>query len=162
MKRLSLVAAVIAMCVLPGSAQAFQGHYDSYGYHMPTKADRAAKSKKFEGSMCGSPSFMMKNKKKAKATDVADEDATPAKKKKTSVAQGGGELSGGARPSISPVAPPKVAFSNSYGAGTIVIDTAGRKLYYVLSSSQAYRYPVAVGRDGFTWTGTHKISNEAD
>ena len=43
--------------------------------------------------------------------------------------------------------------------GTIVIDTAGRKLYYVLSSSQAYRYPVAVGANpsGFVLGTAHSF-----
>ena len=47
-------------------------------------------------------------------------------------------------------------------AGTVVIDTAGRKLYYVINATSAYRYPISVGRDGFTWTGTEKISRVAD
>ena len=29
---------------------------------------------------------------------------------------------------------------------------------YVLPGNQAYAYPISVGRDGFTWTGTEKIS----
>jgi lipoprotein-anchoring transpeptidase ErfK/SrfK len=70
-------------------------------------------------------------------------------------------LDGGGRPAISPSAPPVVAFPNSYGAGVIVIDTSGRALYYVLSSTTAYRYPISVGREGFTWTGTQSISRVA-
>ena len=66
-------------------------------------------------------------------------------------------LEGGARPDISPSAPPQVRFTG-YGAGSIVIDTAGRALYYVTSTSSAYRYPISVGREGFTWRGTEKIS----
>jgi len=69
-------------------------------------------------------------------------------------------LTGGGQPHIAAVAPPKVSFPNSYGAGSIVIDTAGRRLYYVLSSSRAYRYPIAVGKQGFAWTGTEKISKK--
>lgn len=159
MKRLSLAAAVLALCGLPGSAQAYQGFYDSYGYQMPGKAQRAAKAKDAEGSFFGSPST-----KKAKGMAADSSEAKPSKKKKNSdeADAGGGEMSGGARPSIAPVAPPKVAFSNSYGAGTVVIDTAGRKLYYVLSSSQAYRYPIAVGKDGFKWTGTKTITKEVN
>jgi lipoprotein-anchoring transpeptidase ErfK/SrfK len=68
------------------------------------------------------------------------------------------QLQGGPRPSISPQAPGQVAFSG-YGAGSIVIDTAGRSLYYVTSSSSAYKYPISVGRDGFTWRGTQKVTN---
>jgi lipoprotein-anchoring transpeptidase ErfK/SrfK len=70
------------------------------------------------------------------------------------------DLDGGGTPNIAPVAPPKVSFPNGYGSGSIVIDTAGRKLYYVLSSSSAYQYPIAVGRQGFTWSGTEKISKK--
>ncbi len=32
---------------------------------------------------------------------------------------------------------PTVAFPNSYGAGNVVIDTSGRSLYYILSSTTA-------------------------
>jgi lipoprotein-anchoring transpeptidase ErfK/SrfK len=66
-------------------------------------------------------------------------------------------LDGGGRPSIAPAAPPVVPFSG-YGQGSIVIDTAGRALYYVLSASTAYRYPISVGREGFAWRGTERIS----
>lgn len=68
------------------------------------------------------------------------------------------QLQGGPRPSISPQAPSQVAFSG-YGAGSIVIDTAGRSLYYVTSASTAYKYPISVGRDGFTWRGTQKVTS---
>jgi lipoprotein-anchoring transpeptidase ErfK/SrfK len=71
-------------------------------------------------------------------------------------------LDGGPRPAITPKAPPVVAFPSSYPAGSVVIDTAGRKLYYVVSATSAYRYPISVGRDGFTWTGSEKISRIAD
>jgi len=43
---------------------------------------------------------------------------------------------------------------------SIVIDTAGRKLYYILGNGQAYAYPISVGREGFNWTGTEKISRK--
>jgi lipoprotein-anchoring transpeptidase ErfK/SrfK len=71
-------------------------------------------------------------------------------------------LEGGPRPAISASAPPQVRFASGYGAGTIVIDTAGRALYYVTSSTSAYRYPISVGREGFTWRGTEKISRVQD
>jgi lipoprotein-anchoring transpeptidase ErfK/SrfK len=69
-------------------------------------------------------------------------------------------LDGGGRPSISASAPPQVPFTG-YGSGTIVIDTSGRALYYVTSSTTAYRYPISVGREGFTWRGTETISRVA-
>lgn len=68
--------------------------------------------------------------------------------------------SGGARPVIAPVAPPKVAFDSSYAPNSIVIDSEGRMLYYVLSSTEAYQYPISVGREGFSWTGAETISRK--
>lgn len=70
--------------------------------------------------------------------------------------------SGGARPSISPKAPQTIAFSNGFRPGSIIIDTQGRKLYYTLSQSSAYVYPIAVGRQGFTWTGVERVSRIED
>lgn len=68
---------------------------------------------------------------------------------------------GGPQPAISGSTPPLVSFRSSFGAGNIVIDSGGRSLYYVVSSTQAYRYPVAVGREGFSWTGVEKVSRKA-
>ena len=67
-------------------------------------------------------------------------------------------MEGGGQPPIAPVAPPVVALSKSEPAGTIIIDTHGRRLYYVLPDNKAYQYPISVGRVGFTWTGSEKIS----
>ncbi len=69
--------------------------------------------------------------------------------------------SGGPKPSISPQAPQTVSFSG-YAPGTVVIDTAGRKLYYVKGGGTAYRYPIAVGKAGFAWSGTQKVSRIAN
>ncbi|MDR6954672.1 lipoprotein-anchoring transpeptidase ErfK/SrfK [Ancylobacter sp. 3268] len=46
--------------------------------------------------------------------------------------------------------------------GTIVIDTPNTYLYYVLPGGKAERYGIGVGRDGFTWAGTEKISRKAE
>ena len=62
-------------------------------------------------------------------------------------------LSGGARPIIPSRAPKTIAFGNGEATGTIIIDTEARKLYYTLSQSEAYEYPISVGREGFAWTG---------
>lgn len=66
--------------------------------------------------------------------------------------------SGGARPAIAPQSPPKVAFNSAYPANSIVIDSEGRMLYFVLSPTEAYQYPISVGREGFSWTGTETVS----
>jgi lipoprotein-anchoring transpeptidase ErfK/SrfK len=47
-------------------------------------------------------------------------------------------------------------------AGTLIVDTPNTYLYYVLGGGRAIRYGVRVGRDGFTWTGTQKISRKAE
>lgn len=70
-------------------------------------------------------------------------------------------MQGGAQPDIKPVAPPIVQFSQNEEVGSIIIDTKNRKLYYVLPNKQAYQYPISVGRDGFTWSGTERISRIA-
>ena len=39
-----------------------------------------------------------------------------------------------------------------------LINTAERRLYLVLGNGQALRYGIGVGRDGFRWSGTHRIT----
>ncbi|MBO0763202.1 MAG: L,D-transpeptidase [Hyphomicrobiaceae bacterium] len=65
---------------------------------------------------------------------------------------------GGARPAIAPAAPRVVAFPHDFPANSIVINTGGRKLYYVLADNRAYQYSIGVGREGFGWTGNEMIS----
>lgn len=67
---------------------------------------------------------------------------------------------GGARPPIEAQAPEVVPFPYEYAPASIVIDTSGRKLFYVLGNAQAYVYPISVGREGFNWTGTETISRK--
>ncbi|MFY0610322.1 MAG: L,D-transpeptidase [Hyphomicrobiaceae bacterium] len=67
-------------------------------------------------------------------------------------------MKGGAKPNIRPEKPDIVYLSKKERPGTIIVDTNGRKLYYVLPDDQAYAYPISVGRQGFTWTGTERIS----
>jgi lipoprotein-anchoring transpeptidase ErfK/SrfK len=51
-----------------------------------------------------------------------------------------------------------VDYATKEPAGTIVVDTANTYLYLVLGGGKALRYGVRVGREGFTWTGTERIS----
>ena len=67
---------------------------------------------------------------------------------------------GGAKPEITPAVPAIVGFSYDYPVNSIVIDTSGRKLYFVLPDKRAYEYPISVGREGFNWTGTEEISRK--
>ncbi len=70
-------------------------------------------------------------------------------------------MQGGEKPDIAPEKPPIAYLDGNEKPGTIIVDTGGRKLYYVLAGNKAYAYPISVGRDGFTWTGTQKISRIA-
>jgi lipoprotein-anchoring transpeptidase ErfK/SrfK len=51
-----------------------------------------------------------------------------------------------------------VSYSTTQKPGTIVINTAERRLYLVQDNGWALRYGIGVGRVGFTWKGTHKIT----
>jgi len=77
-------------------------------------------------------------------------------------AHGQALMSGGPRPNVSPASPDRISFPSSYAPGTVVIDTSGRRLYLVQSPSQALVYPISVGREGFQWTGTERISRVAN
>lgn len=55
-----------------------------------------------------------------------------------------------------------VDFKSTEPAGTIVVDTANTYLYLVLGGGKALRYGVRVGREGFTWTGTERVSKMAE
>jgi lipoprotein-anchoring transpeptidase ErfK/SrfK len=51
-----------------------------------------------------------------------------------------------------------VDFQTKEPAGTIIIDTPNTYLYLVLGHGKALRYGIGVGREGFTWSGTERIS----
>ena len=65
---------------------------------------------------------------------------------------------GGPRPEIAPEAPAIVELPQPETPGTIIIDQQDRKLFYVLTSTQAFLYPISVGRDGFRWSGEKRIT----
>ncbi len=56
----------------------------------------------------------------------------------------------------------EVDFSENYRAGTIIIKTSERKLYFVLSGNRAIQYGIGVGRDGFRWSGRSRVSRKAE
>ena len=58
----------------------------------------------------------------------------------------------------SPIRKEIVDYATNYKPGTIVIETDERRLYLVLDGGKAVKYGVGVGRDGFTWSGTNRIS----
>ena len=50
--------------------------------------------------------------------------------------------------------------SAEYSPGTIVVKTGERRLYLILDSGKAMRYPVGVGRYGKQWAGTTRIDGK--
>jgi lipoprotein-anchoring transpeptidase ErfK/SrfK len=68
------------------------------------------------------------------------------------------QLDSGFRPQASAIPRERVAAPGGYGAGTIIINTSERRLYYVVGDGTAIRYGIGVGRPGFTWAGTRSIT----
>jgi lipoprotein-anchoring transpeptidase ErfK/SrfK len=50
-----------------------------------------------------------------------------------------------------------VSYETSESPGTIIIKTRERALYQVLGDGKAMRYLVAVGKQGFAWSGTARV-----
>lgn len=149
MMRFSFFAAVILSCATAAPAYAFHPADETYGYRMPKKFERKHRaSAKVEDSQ---PLFGIGWDWGRPQQQKRDDDERTESK---------GSLTGGGQPHISAKAPPKVSFRSSYAPGSIIIDTAGRRLYYVVSSNAAYRYPIAVGKQGFSWSGTEKITKK--
>ncbi|VFU09484.1 conserved exported hypothetical protein [Methylocella tundrae] len=51
-----------------------------------------------------------------------------------------------------------VSWDGGQPPGTVVVSTSERRLYYVLPNGQAIQYGVGVGREGFAWSGTKKVT----
>ncbi len=51
-----------------------------------------------------------------------------------------------------------VPFRRKFKPGTVYVSTKEKALYYVLPGGKAIKYGVGVGREGFTWSGTHRIT----
>jgi lipoprotein-anchoring transpeptidase ErfK/SrfK len=55
----------------------------------------------------------------------------------------------------------QVDYPSAEAPGTIVIDTKGPFLYFVEPEGRATRYGIAIGREGFGWTGNGTIARAA-
>ncbi|WP_150495506.1 L,D-transpeptidase [Roseibium aquae] len=62
----------------------------------------------------------------------------------------------------SPIRRKMVSYDGPYEPGTIVVDTEERRLYHIQPGGKAMRYGVGVGREGFQWAGTHRITRKAE
>jgi len=55
-----------------------------------------------------------------------------------------------------------VFYRSDYPPGTIIVNTADRFLYLIMENNVALRYGVGVGRDGFQWGATLRVSRKAE
>ena len=51
-----------------------------------------------------------------------------------------------------------VYYRSTEAPGTIIISTAERHLYLIQGNGRALRYGIGVGREGFGWAGTHRVT----
>jgi lipoprotein-anchoring transpeptidase ErfK/SrfK len=52
----------------------------------------------------------------------------------------------------------EVDYPTTRAGGTIVVSTSQRRLYYVLGGGKAIRYGIAVGMEGYGWSGVNTIT----
>ncbi|MBB3773495.1 lipoprotein-anchoring transpeptidase ErfK/SrfK [Angulomicrobium tetraedrale] len=55
-----------------------------------------------------------------------------------------------------------VRYAGRDRAGTIIVDTGARFLYLVQGDGTAIRYGIGVGREGFAWSGTQRITSKRE
>lgn len=55
-----------------------------------------------------------------------------------------------------------VDYASRQAPGTVIIDTKNTFLYFVLSDTQAMRYGIGVGREGFTWSGEQTVARKTE
>ncbi|MEI4483093.1 MULTISPECIES: L,D-transpeptidase [unclassified Phyllobacterium] len=64
---------------------------------------------------------------------------------------------------LQPAAPRSVvSYETHEKPGTIIIETENRSLYLVQGNGRALRYPVGVGREGYGWRGTERVSSKKE
>ncbi|KAA0698938.1 L,D-transpeptidase [Neorhizobium sp. P12A] len=51
-----------------------------------------------------------------------------------------------------------VKYDSDEKAGTIIVNTRERHLYYILGNGEAMRYGIGVGKQGFAWSGTAYVA----
>jgi lipoprotein-anchoring transpeptidase ErfK/SrfK len=55
-----------------------------------------------------------------------------------------------------------VFYRSSLTAGSIIIDSSERYLYLIIGQGTALRYGVAVGREGYDWEGSMKVTKKVE
>jgi len=88
--------------------------------------------------------------------------ATPAPRPSNTEAAAYIEQQAAQRPIDPQYLPRVVNFESSQRPGTILIDTDTRYLYLIMGNGKARRYGVGVGKQGFEWSGTEKITRKSE
>jgi lipoprotein-anchoring transpeptidase ErfK/SrfK len=55
-----------------------------------------------------------------------------------------------------------VDYASHQMPGTVIIDTKNTFLYFVLNDTQAMRYGIGIGREGFTWSGEQTVARKTE
>ncbi len=55
----------------------------------------------------------------------------------------------------------EVAYETRHPAGTVVVDTPARRLYYVMGNGRAMRYGIGVGKQGLALAGNARVGRKA-
>ena len=55
-----------------------------------------------------------------------------------------------------------VDYTSHQTPGTVIVDTKNTFLYLVLNDTQALRYGIGVGREGFTWSGEQTVARKTE
>ena len=55
-----------------------------------------------------------------------------------------------------------VSYRTNYRKGTIIIDTSDRYLYLITGNGNALRYGIAVGKEGYQWEGSMRVSKKRE
>jgi len=156
MLRLILPIGLAVAMSAPAAAQTWAPWYQRDLFESSTPPRAAPKAKKPHRSQATSASAGPMSFGSIFSDNWDEDDDQPRRPLGPKIADGG------ARPSISPQSPTVVTYNSGQSPGTIVIDTAARRLYLVQANSKALSYPVSVGREGFSWTGTEKITRMAN
>lgn len=158
MYRFAFVAGFVVALSAPAAAQTWAPWYQPSLLDAPRSSGPSARSKNKRSGARGqglSAPASLTPSGSIFADDDDDDDGDGRRAPKAL-------LEGGPRPNVSPRSPSRVRYTSGQPSGTIVVDTAARKLYLIQGSSTALVYPVSVGREGYTWQGTEKISRVAN
>jgi lipoprotein-anchoring transpeptidase ErfK/SrfK len=66
------------------------------------------------------------------------------------------------RAAATPIPRQTVDYAGPHRPGTIVVNTAERRLYLVMENGKALKYGVGVGRPGFAWGGVKAVTRKAE